>query len=799
MNRSFTRLLAAASLGTAAAAAQSGEALPLGVQAAPRAVPTATPDSLAAALDSAEEAEALAPALVGRPEPHSSLLYQTEGDALWVRGRGYKASASADGFTFHPFLGITAERGYPLGFRLAQVTSGGVDVALEARGEVSREGDRFVIDRGVVDARYDLALDFVEQSFTIEEGALSGELVLELALDTELVGTPKGGGLRFDGPEGGVNYGAAIAFDEAGERVDVPMELDGSSLRLVVPASFVEGAVGDITVDPVVDSFTVNDDTTYSYLEPDVTYDRTNNVFLYVYEELFTTSDVDLYYTVTDSFGAFLSEGYVLIGPENCSDPEAANLAVSDQCLVVCSRTLPAGGSEIVGRIYDATLDSFGASFRIFANADETLEQRRPDVGGGALADPNSQFMVCWSAEQADGDIDVNLVTVAQDGTLGTRFRAEVTTNTIKNEVVVGASLGTDPVDAFWPMVWRQEDRATGGVTLRGFRINDLGNSTLGGVFEVFTPASGNDLTDIDVSSPLAIGGVAPTYLVSYDIDNGTDEDIFLLVCREDERRNRIELALIEHGPRERNQLMARLSTTREDFVVTYLEQRPGTLITDPYLSVVDLIEEDFLGVSEQRTQIGTGGALFSGGAAPASRYDSGLTTSRVNAIAWSRFETIGGNSSWNTYGVRHSGFNPAIAGPQYCFGNPNSTGERGFLAIQGTNSTTDAKTLAAFRLPPNQFGLFAVSNAPDFQPVVPNSSGVLCLGGAIGRYNAQIAQADANGELSIVIDPTALPTPFGTEAAVAGTFRQFQLWHRDANGGGATSNFTNAVSVFFR
>lgn len=735
-----------------------------------------------------------------RPQaPHAELHFDAHGGEHWVRGRTYKASVSAQGFTYYPYLGVEAERSYPLGFRLARVTEGGREVAVRSNGHAARVGERFSIDRGVVDAHYELALEGVEQLFTIEPGVASGELVLELALDTDLVAESMGAGFRFSGPEGGVDYGAAIAFDESGMRTDVSSAIDGDVLRLTVPAGFVDSARGAITIDPVVTTFSVNDNTTFSYFEPDVTYDRTNNVFVYVYEEFFSGTDYDLFYTRTDSNGGVLSNGYVLISSREARSPEAANLAVSDQCLVVFTRAYPQGGTEIVGRFYDANLDSNGLIVTIAQPTDPAFELSSPDVGGGAVDNPSSLFMVAWSEEQADGDVDVNFRSVAQDGTLGTNFRAEVTTNKIKDEVVVGASIGTDGATGSWPIVYREEDRTTGNVVLKGLRMRPNGINSLGASQELFRPTAGNDLHSIDVSSTLSIGSVAPTYLVAYEIDNGTDEEIFLLVCREDERRSRIELALIEHGPRERNHLLPRLSTTREDFVVTYLEQRPGTLITDPYLTVVDLIEDDFLAVSEQRTRLGDGGPLFSGGAAMASRFDSGLTTSRVNGVAWARFETINGNSSWNVRGVRHSGFNPAVAGPQYCFGNPNSTGERGFLMVQGNATTTDAKTLVAMRLPPNQFGLFASATLPAFQPVVPNSSGALCIGGAIGRFNAQIAQADANGELSVTIDPTQLPTPFGFESAMAGSFRQFQLWHRDVDGGGATSNFTNGVSIFFR
>lgn len=731
------------------------------------------------------------------PDPHGRLHHFADGDAHWVRGRSYKAVASPQGFVYTPYLGQHAARSWPLGLRLARVRSGGADIPLASEAAVHPAPGRFVLDRGPVDVRYDLALDAVEQSFVVEAGAYGDDLVVELALTTELEGRPAGAGFRFEGPEGGVAYGAAIAFDAAGRRTDVATTLDGTTLRLEVPPAFVRAARGAITIDPLVTSFTVNDNSTFGFLEPDVSYDQTTNRFVFVYEELFNTTDVDIFYTVTDSNGGFVDNGYVVLSAANNADPEIANLDVADQCLAVWSQETAQGGSWIMGRLFEVPTGTWGPVFPLTALSDPALHCTRPDVGGGSLADPGSRYMVVWSAEQSDGDVDANLRSVLSNGTLGTAFRVETTTGKIKDEVVVGASVGSDQATGFWPLVVREEDIATGDVVIKGLRVLPNGVNAAEPAATLYALPAGVDATDIDVSSALPLAGLSPTYLVAYDQDGPGDEDVMLLVCRDNQRENRIELAEIEHGPVERNQILPRLSTTREDFVVTYLEQRPGTLSTDPYLSVVDLIEERFLGVSEQRTRIGDGGPLFSGGAAPASRYDSGLATSRVNGIAWARFDPAA--SSWNVYGVRHSGFNPAIAGPQYCVGNPNSTGERGFLMVQGSNDTTSPKTLVALRLPPGQFGLFASATLPAYVTTVSNSSGVLCLGGAIGRFNAQIAQADGAGELSVVIDPTALPTPNGTEAAMVGTFRQFQLWHRDVQGGMATSNFTNAVSVFFR
>jgi len=60
------------------------------------------------------------------------------------------------------------------------------------------------------------------------------------------------------------------------------------------------------------------------------------------------------------------------------------------------------------------------------------------------------------------------------------------------------------------------------------------------------------------------------------------------------------------------------------------------------------------------------------------------------------------------------------------------------------------------------------------------------------------IASSSFLGQISTSIDPTALPQPTGSVAALPGQTWHFQLWHRDAVGGFATSNFTNGCGVTF-
>ncbi len=146
--------------------------------------------------------------------------------------------------------------------------------------------------------------------------------------------------------------------------------------------------------------------------------------------------------------------------------------------------------------------------------------------------------------------------------------------------------------------------------------------------------------------------------------------------------------------------------------------------------------------------------------------------------------------------------FDTTRLGIGYCdYGLPNSTGCLGHLTAQGSVvAAANSFDVTASRLPLASNGFFLVSrNQGDTYPV-NNSQGRLCLGGFIGRYvgPGQIKNSGSAGSFSLAIDLTSMPQPFGNVAVQPGETWNFQAWYRDANPG-ATSNFTDAVSVTFQ
>ena len=140
--------------------------------------------------------------------------------------------------------------------------------------------------------------------------------------------------------------------------------------------------------------------------------------------------------------------------------------------------------------------------------------------------------------------------------------------------------------------------------------------------------------------------------------------------------------------------------------------------------------------------------------------------------------------------------FTRQTIGSNYCSpAVPNSTGLPANMLALGSAVAGDPLTLAAESLPTNQFGYFLVgSSTGTVTPI--GSSGILCLGGTIGRFNGpgQIQFSASQGQMQLTVDPNQLPLNPPT-AAVSGSTYHFQCWFREDGG---NSNFTDGLSLTF-
>ena len=138
--------------------------------------------------------------------------------------------------------------------------------------------------------------------------------------------------------------------------------------------------------------------------------------------------------------------------------------------------------------------------------------------------------------------------------------------------------------------------------------------------------------------------------------------------------------------------------------------------------------------------------------------------------------------------------------GSNYCMAENNSTGVPATMSAEGSLTVADNDvTLTASDLPLNQFGIFVTSMDQAFVPGAGGTSnGNICLGGAIGRYQApsQILSSGATGEFSLTINLPTMPQGAGSVAVMNGDTWNFQAWYRD--GVGLGSNFTDGLQIDF-
>lgn len=726
------------------------------------------------------------------------LYFQTGEGSTWVRGKTYKAEATANGFTYIPFLGSEAPRNYPVNFRLESAAIGGREITLSDRATVTRAGDRVVLDRGPVDVIYDFDVESVEQSFALDAAGATSDLTLELEVTTELGAEALGGAFSFGNNLGGMSYGEAVVFDGAGRSANVPADLNGSRLTLTVPASFLSAATGPILVDPIIATFTV--DTASGYQRDiDVAYQVGTDRFLYVYEDQFSGTDVDIYATDILSDGTTPRGSYMDFGAEDWTDPSAATATSASKGLVAVRRNGTAGNS-IVARTWDFVSGSFDSAIIELTTPTTTVTVTQPDVGGSWAGSADARFVVVWNANFGP-DSDAQGRIVMPDGTTGSSLFLDSSTAFDSTNICISESTGDPSTVNRWNVAWVNRRLADDQYAVEVTQLNASGTVAFPH-FPVETLAIGASIGELDVSDAIAFPGVAvPVYAIAYDEYSTPEEDTFILFVEGGALIRSVELQQSEHANLAADQAEARLSSNAEEFVVSYLEGSSSSVQYNGFITAFDFTEGQFLSISERRVPIGTVGApsatgvyTVRGGLALASRYSGGFSSSRYIGVG----HDVGVGSDANVAGRVYfpsNGYSPAF---QYCYGNPNSTGDRGFIRLSGDRSTTGTKQMIASALPMNSFGYFVVGT--DFANSVNpgGSAGVLCVGGSVGRYSNAVASSGASGSITVPFDPQQISQPSGSVPAMSGQFWQFALWHRDSGGSGATSKFTNAVSILF-
>ncbi|MEM9381003.1 MAG: hypothetical protein AAGB93_13710, partial [Planctomycetota bacterium] len=716
---------------------------------------------------------------------------------LWVRGSDYKARATPGGFRFFPFLGSDAPRLAPATFRLASAELGGLPLELADAAEVSRHGDRVVLDHGAVVVRYDCATDSVEQSFavTLPEGA--GDLVLRLEVETELTRSAKGGGFRFANERGGVDYGASVAILADGERADVPARAWGAGIELTVPADVVDRARGALVVDPILSTFII-DDWPLDLGFPDVAYDAVRDRYCVVYQEQFAGPDIDVYSIFVDgTTGASTGGDYVDISSERWAEPAVASLRASESFMVVALVDGAGPLPRSIGARTRSAVDGLFAAPFILKGGTASYFCDSVDIGGASALGALPSFAVVYERRRP-GHSDVAFLRVDAAGNwLGSE--EVLADNPVLDEERprISKSTGSDVPFGRWIVTWHREHTATGLEGVYAQAMSTTGAPATGPI-PVFFAAPGERIDWIEPSDPsneIADVNGQQYFVVAFQYGQSPSEELVVALCAGDQVLGGGTLAEFENEDLAVGRRGAGVVTFRDAWMVTYVEMNASTGFLQHFGTIVRPVA-DRLGIEERRIEFTDGTqpvTLFAG----ASARSGGAADARRDALqVWSVFS----GATYDIHGaIVESESALSLCGFQVsgCVGNPNSTGRRGFLRAIGDRTTTADKTLYATDLPANAAGMFLASQATNTVVFPGGSQGVLCLGGSIGRFG--LYGSGPGGEHMGTVGPGAIAQPTGAISALTGETWFFQSWHRDAVGGAATSNFTNAVGVAFQ
>jgi hypothetical protein len=485
--------------------------------------------SFDAGLAGAQQLES--PASILPAAPSSSrlerVLVDEPGDGrVWALAEGYKASFGPEGFTFVPFFGSDAPENYPVRFALRGVAVGGTHLALDATPVVSREASTVVLRRGALDERYELGLDAVEQLFDLR-CAQPGEVVLELELESALAPRATDAGLELANAWGRVLYGRAFVV-EGDAKLPIATELDGTTLRLRVPAALRRGET--LRIDPIIQAFpqfTLSQGALYA--DPDIAVLHPSGKYLLCFERSFSSRDSDIVSELHTAQG-YVAGSFAAIEVTTAfhERPRVASVKAAERFLVVSQRLVGVGtlfSYSVWGRAMNGDTGQPATNLIQLSDLTPGSEDHSPDVGGdpGTGLGPHP-WCVAWIHDNRSTDSDV-LVRVFDQHLNAIALQPTVVAD-LPDGVFANVSVSSSNGNGLWAaprwaLVYELRTTSTN---------RDLHGATVDLNAQVVTPSGGLDSFPADtiapcVSSPatdLAIPG-GPHFLVTYT-DNSAQE-----------------------------------------------------------------------------------------------------------------------------------------------------------------------------------------------------------------------------------------------------------------------------------
>lgn len=460
----------------------------------------------------------LQPATVAASPRLTGVHVDRPGDGyVWVLAPGYKARFGRDGITYYPYFGARAPRLHPCRFTLREVACGGEVLPFANDVEPQVEGLRVRFARGAVTEVWDLREGEVEQSFLIAPASKRGDLVVRLAVDTDLAWSDSDDGLRLTHPSlGHVLYGDVLAFDALGRRSTSASRLCAGGIELRVPHAELAAMTGPITVDPVVRTISV-DGGTDTVGDAEVAFEPNTGNWLVAYVRLFATTDTDIVSRRFDSAGNLLEEVVVATGSRESANPSVAANGPARQFLVAWDEDTAVADRVILGRTRSAASTAMGNTFTVLDTSGLGNDDVFPRVGGSIASDASGSVygLTCLS-DTSVGQV-VSFVRVTTGGSATRVTTLSATGQVVRSHRISKARTTGDP----WLCTY---------LVAQGANVANLHAAT--------APASGASVQRVvvDASFGCALGGVAggdDEYLAVYSLEVGAgNSDVFGRVLR---------------------------------------------------------------------------------------------------------------------------------------------------------------------------------------------------------------------------------------------------------------------------
>ncbi|MBK8974746.1 MAG: hypothetical protein IPM29_02360 [Planctomycetes bacterium] len=601
-------------------------------------------------------------------EPGRVLFDAPRAGVVWAATGSYKAQFDAVGVTFVPYLGRTASRDWPLRLRIAAVAAGASEVAV-AGGTPQVSGDAVEIRRGGLVERWLLRGAEAEQTFVFDALPARGELSIELVVESPLVGVRDGAGLAFEGPDGGVRYGAAVAIDAAGRRTALTTELRGDRIVHRLPAEAVADAALPLVVDPVLYGFGTNAGA-WDFAAPDVAYEAGTARYAVVSERWWSVTDRDVWCEYRDEQGALIAGTglWIDVSTDDWTMPKvAANRAAGRFLTVAQVQPLSTLELRIRGRVRDA--GGTGTVYPELALSDTWVQPaRRPDVGGDGNPNGTTRWAVVFEYGYSATDTDIYYQMVNGDGTLLGGTRQLTASAADDREPGISKLNGiSDAATQRWMVVFARRlsamQRVVYGCSLMPDGTLALGPYYVGaGLGEVWSPV---------VSSPTEVINGARHHLVCWqNVFSATDDDILCALVTNGLTESLDNLSVLEGPTHTRIQAQPAVDSDGCRFVVSYSELVSAT--GNDYDVFVTTVHATYtpvprIGLSESRIAVATG-SQWEGAVAVSARQLGGADARYM--VAW---EDSNGGSTNSIRGAVYEGAGPGgiTRLPHGCHGFP--------------------------------------------------------------------------------------------------------------------------------